>query len=110
AQGASAPSPIDSVAFGTTSSGSISICEPSPVQRSQAPWGELNEKILGSSSVSDGPCSGQANFSENVNTVPGSGATPGTICVAAARAPLAPVACARSGGPSSSPADAAAEP
>ena len=79
AHGASAPSPIDSVGLGTTSSGSISICEPSPVQRSQAPCGELNEKIRGSSSVSDGPCSGQANCSENVNTVPGSGATPGTI-------------------------------
>ena len=69
AHGASAPSPIDSAGLGTTSSGSISICEPSPVQRSHAPWGELNEKIRGSSSASDGPCSGQANRSENVNTV-----------------------------------------
>ena len=80
------------------------------MQRSHAPWGELKEKILGSSSISDGPCSGQANCSENVNTVPGSGATPGTICTAAARAPLAPVACARSPSASSSPADAPAEP
>ena len=85
AHGASAPSPIDSAGSGTTSSGSISICEPSPVQRSHAPCGELKEKIRGSSSTSDGPCSGQAKRSEKVNTVPGSGATPGTICAAGAR-------------------------
>ena len=40
------------------------------MQRSQAPCGELNEKILGSSSTSEGPCSGQANRSENVNVAP----------------------------------------
>ena len=76
-----------------TSSGSISICEPSPVQRSHAPWGELKEKMRGSSSTSDGPCSGQAKRSENVKIVPSSGCIPGAIAVAAARAPLAPVAC-----------------
>ena len=64
AHGASAPSPIDSDGSGTTSSGSISICEPSPVQRGHAPCGELKEKIRGSSSGIDGPWSGQANFSE----------------------------------------------
>src|SRR3954471_1002583 len=53
-----------SVGSGTTRSGSISICEPSPVQRSHAPCGELNEKIRGSSSGIDGPWSGHANFSE----------------------------------------------
>ena len=83
---------IDSDGSGTTSSGSISICEPSPVQRSQAPWGELNEKIRGSSSTSEGPCSGHAKRSEKVNRVPGSGAIPGVIRAPAARAPLAPVA------------------
>ena len=32
--------------------------------------------MRGSSSTSDGPCSGQANFSENVNSVPGVGFAP----------------------------------
>ena len=45
-----APSFSDSDGSGTISSGSISICEPSPVQRGQAPCGELNENIRGSSS------------------------------------------------------------
>ncbi len=36
------------------------------MQRGQAPCGELKEKIRGSSSAIDGPCSGQANCSENV--------------------------------------------
>ena len=48
---------------GTIRSGSISSCEPSPVQRGQAPCGELKEKIRGCSSGSETPCSGQANFS-----------------------------------------------
>ena len=55
AHGASAPSPIDSDGSGTTSSGSISICEPRPVQRAHAPCGELKEKIRGSSSGIDRP-------------------------------------------------------
>ena len=46
----SRPRSSDSDGSGTTSSGSISICEPSPVQRGQAPCGELNENIRGSSS------------------------------------------------------------
>ena len=50
---------------GTTRSGSISSCEPSPVQRGQAPCGELKEKMRGSSSGSETPCSGHAKFSEN---------------------------------------------
>ena len=45
-----APSPIDSDGSGTTRSGSISICEPRPVQRGQAPCGELKENERGSSS------------------------------------------------------------
>ena len=45
-----APSFSDSDGSGTISSGSISICEPSPVQRGQAPCGELKENIRGSSS------------------------------------------------------------
>ena len=53
------------------SSGSISICEPSPVQRSQAPCGELNEKIRGSSSGIDVPHFRQAKLSEKVSTSPG---------------------------------------
>ena len=36
---------------------------PRPVQRGQAPCGELNEKIRGSSSGRPTPCSGQAKFS-----------------------------------------------
>ena len=37
------------------------------MQRGQAPCGELNEKMRGSSSGSETPCSGQAKFSENVH-------------------------------------------
>ena len=45
-----APSFSDRLGSGTISSGSISIWEPSPVQRGQAPCGELKENIRGSSS------------------------------------------------------------
>ena len=48
-QGRIAPSLSVRLGSGTISSGSISICEPRPVQREQAPWGELNENIRGSS-------------------------------------------------------------
>ncbi len=88
AHGASAPSPIDSVGSGTTSSGSISIIDPRPVHRGHAPCGELNEKIRGSSSGMTGPWSGQANFSEyrvtsgspsrgtvSISTIPSASAT-----------------------------------
>ena len=49
-QGRIAPSLSVSDGSGTISSGSISICEPSPVQRGQAPCGELKENMRGSSS------------------------------------------------------------
>ena len=49
-QGRIAPSASDSEGSGTIRSGSISICDPSPVQRGQAPCGELKENIRGSSS------------------------------------------------------------
>ena len=62
-QGTSAPSAIETLGSGTSRSGSISSCAPRPVQRGQAPCGELKEKIRGCSSGSETPCSGQANFS-----------------------------------------------
>ena len=52
-----------SVGSGTTRSGSTSSCAPRPVQRGQAPCGELKEKMRGSSSASETPCSGHAKFS-----------------------------------------------
>jgi hypothetical protein len=63
-QGTSAPSAIDSDGSGTISSGSISRWVPSPVQRGQAPCGELNEKMRGASSGSEMPSSGHAKRSE----------------------------------------------
>jgi len=45
-----APWLSDRLGSGTISSGSISICEPRPVQRGQAPCGELKENMRGSSS------------------------------------------------------------
>ena len=62
-QGCSAPSPSESVGSGTTSSGSITFWKPSPWQRSQAPCGELKEKIRGSSSGIEVPQLRQANCS-----------------------------------------------
>ncbi len=59
-----APSPSDSEGSGTISSGSISICEPSPVQRGHAPWGELKENMRGSSSGIEVPQCRQAKRSE----------------------------------------------
>ena len=53
----------------TTSCGSISRREPRPLQVSQAPWGELKEKMRGAISGSDTPCSGQARFSEKSRVV-----------------------------------------
>ncbi len=85
-QGRIAPSPTDSEGSGTISSGSISICEPSPVQRGQAPWGELNENTRGSSSARPGPCSGQANFSEKVIVWPSSTSSMSTSPSASATA------------------------
>ena len=63
--GASAPSLRESVSSGTTSSGSTSNLVPSPVQTGQAPYGELKEKSLGTSSVKLIPQSLHAIFSEN---------------------------------------------
>ena len=62
--GCSAPSASERVGSGTTSSGSITRWKPSPWQRSQAPWGELKEKIRGSSSGIEVPQLRQANCSE----------------------------------------------
>ena len=63
-QGCNAPSASDRVGSGTTSSGSITRWKPSPWQRSQAPWGELKEKIRGSSSGIEVPQFRHANCSE----------------------------------------------
>ena len=48
---------------GITSSGSISRRVPRPVQAGHAPWGELNEKVRGSSSSIVKPSNGQLYFS-----------------------------------------------
>ena len=63
-QGCRAPSASERVGSGTTSSGSITRWKPSPWQRSQAPCGELKEKIRGSSSGIEVPQLRQANCSE----------------------------------------------
>ncbi len=68
--GCSAPSESESVGSGTTSSGSITRWKPSPWQRSQAPWGELKEKIRGSSSGIEVPQLRQANCSLNSSVSP----------------------------------------
>jgi hypothetical protein len=67
-----APSASDSDGSGTTSSGSISIWEPRPVQRGQAPCGELKEKERGSSSGMEIPQCRQAKRSEYAWTSGGS--------------------------------------
>jgi hypothetical protein len=64
AHGASAPALIDRSGSGTTSSGSISICVPSPVHRVHAPCGELKEKMRGSSSGIEVPQRRHAKRSE----------------------------------------------
>src|SRR6185436_6158577 len=63
---------------GTTSSGSISICEPSPVQRGHAPCGELNENDRGSSSGIEMPQCRQAKRSE-YEVITGSDPSRGTV-------------------------------
>src|SRR3989344_2060473 len=60
-----APSARVNFLFGITSSGSTSILVPSPEHSSQAPYGLLNEKVRGLSSLILNPHLGQANFSEN---------------------------------------------
>ena len=54
-QGTIAPSASDRFLFGMTSSGSISIFTPRPVQSGQAPWGLLKLKLRGASSPNDRP-------------------------------------------------------
>ena len=46
-----------------SSAGSISSCVPRPVHAGQAPWGELKEKLRGSSSSIVKPSYGQLYFS-----------------------------------------------
>src|SRR3954470_18357914 len=63
--GATAPLASVFVGSGTMSSGSASSLVPRPVQVGQAPYGELNENDLGSSSSIDrGWSLGQASRSE----------------------------------------------
>src|SRR5918996_6573203 len=64
AQGTTAPSLTLRSAFGTTRSGSISSRLPSPSQRSHAPCGLLNEKVLGCISAIEAPQLVQVNVSE----------------------------------------------
>ncbi len=54
------PSRMERLGFGMISSGSMSICVPSPVQVGQAPAGLLKEKSLGASSSMEMPQSSQA--------------------------------------------------
>src|SRR3712207_5326475 len=64
AHGTTAPSLTLRSAFGTTRSGSISSRLPSPSQRSQAPCGLLNEKVLGCISAMEAPQLVQVKVSE----------------------------------------------
>src|SRR4051812_4727905 len=68
AQGVTAPSLMDKAGLGTTSSGSISGREPSPLQSVQKPSGELNENDCGDSSGKESSQLGQATFSLNVRS------------------------------------------
>ena len=58
-----APCLIESFAFGTTSSGSISGREPRPLHSWQKPSGELNENASGTSSGKESPHATHAAFS-----------------------------------------------
>ena len=72
-QGPMAPSPSVAPGSEITSSGSTSIRVPRPWQTVQAPNGELNENERGSRSSVSMACSlGQAIFSENLSSRPGS--------------------------------------
>ena len=55
-----APSEIERFLFGMIRSGSMRLKTPRPVHFSHAPNGLLNENILGASSPTETPCSGQA--------------------------------------------------
>jgi len=61
---------------GTTRSGSISSCEPSPVQRSQAALRGVEREIRGSSSAFECRTSGRRTFSENVSVSPSASESP----------------------------------
>src|SRR5512144_2109570 len=63
AHGTRAPAARLFVLSGITRSGSISSRVPSPVQAGHAPWGELNEKLRGSSSSIVNPSYGQVKRS-----------------------------------------------
>jgi hypothetical protein len=67
-----APSRSDLAGSGTISSGSTSIRVPRPVQSGQAPHGELNEKLLGSSSSKDRSSYRHARCSEYIRSRCGS--------------------------------------
>src|SRR5918999_5013184 len=64
AHGTTAPSLTLRSPLGTTSSGSISSRLPRPSQRSQAPCGLLNEKVLGCISAMEAPQLVHVNVSE----------------------------------------------
>jgi len=66
AQGSIAPSAKVFLLSGTTKLGSTFKFTPIPSHSSQAPYGLLNEKSLGSISSIVKPLSGQANFDENI--------------------------------------------
>src|SRR6516225_1227197 len=73
--GPSSPSNKGRVQSVTTFAGSKSYFEPRPLQAGQAPYGELKLKERGSSCGTLIPQSGQASFSENVNSFPPTTAT-----------------------------------
>ena len=62
-----APSAKVFLLLGITKSGSTFKFTPIPSHSSQAPYGLLNEKSLGSISSMVKPLSGQANFDEKTN-------------------------------------------
>jgi hypothetical protein len=69
-QGLIAPSSMVSASSGTTSSGSIAMREPRPLQSTHMPCGLLNEKPCGVSSGKEIPHSAHAIFSENTRSAP----------------------------------------
>src|SRR2546425_8540349 len=64
------PSKSGRVQSVTTFAGSKSYLEPRPLHAGQAPYGELKLKERGSSSGTEIPHSGQANFSEKTCSAP----------------------------------------
>ena len=89
------------------SSGSITRWKPSPWQRSQAPCGELKEKIRGSISGIDVPQLRQANFSLKTSTSPRLPALgPESVCAPATSTSPPASTSSTSTSPSASPAAA----